>query len=213
MKIKSWGSEKVIYEDETIEKALENGVKNGTDFNGAELSNLTLKDLNLKGGKFKNAFFEFSILENCNLENADLENAYMCQCSLKNTNLTNSIMTKANLAGTFFPGTILEVKKPPVDDAYFISEILWRKAETENQKYLASRIRMEWDINNRWEIYIDWAYNLLVCTWMKDILGKWQEFRLNLQEGKNKEHLKDIEEAEIILSKLKKKFKEILING
>lgn len=180
MKIKTWGSEEIIYEDETLEKALENGVRVGTDFNGAELSSLKLENINLKGGKFKNAFFEFSILANCNLENTDLENAYMCQCSLMNSNLTNSIMTKTNLVGAFFSGTILEVKKPPVDDAYFISEILWRRAETENQKYLASRIRMEWNINDRWKNYNKWATDLQVYQWMKAILWKWQEFRLYL---------------------------------
>ena len=98
---------------------------------------------------------EAGVKANANLSDADLRNANLWNANLRNANLS--------------------VKNPPINDHVFVSEILWRSAEKENQKDFASRIRME--LGECWEFFIELARSKGVVVWAKKVLCKWPEFK------------------------------------
>jgi hypothetical protein len=111
---------------------------------------------------------EAAIKANANLWNADLSDA-----DLRNANLSDADLSDAKL----------DVKTPPVNDYFFISEILWRNAKTENQKDVAARIRMDSHIcSSAWENNIALVKSKNEYEWAKEILCKWPEFKEKIKE-------------------------------
>ena len=98
------------------------------------------------------------------LEGADLEDAYLGGANLRG----------ANLRGAYLRGAYLGVKFPPINDHYFVSEILFRKAKTENQKNFSARIRIE--LGLCWEDFYELARKMKVAGWAKVTLCEWQEY-------------------------------------
>ena len=90
-------------------------------------------------------------------------------------NLRDANLRDANLEGADLRDANLSVKYPPVNDHTFISEVLYRKAETDAQKDFAARVRME--MHEYWESFIALAKKKRVLTWAKDILFQWEEFK------------------------------------
>jgi len=95
--------------------------------------------------------------------------------NLRDANLRDADLRDANLEGADLRDANLSVKYPPVNDHTFISEVLYRKAETDAQKDFAARVRME--MHEYWESFIALAKKKRVLTWAKDILFQWEEFK------------------------------------
>lgn len=81
----------------------------------------------------------------------------------------------ADLRGTDLRGANLNVKIPPINDHYFISEILRRESKIEVHFDLSARIRLQTD--ECWEYFIKLAKKKRVYIWAKEILCKWDEFK------------------------------------
>ena len=126
--------------------------------------------ITLEAGVKANANLRNANLRNANLRNADLWNANLWNANLRNANLSDADLRNADLRNAN-----LSVKNPPINDHVFVSEILWRSAEKENQKDFASRIRME--LGECWEFFIELARSKGVVVWAKKVLCKWPEFK------------------------------------
>ena len=89
-------------------------------------------------------------------------------------NLSGAYLSRANLYGANLYGANLAVKTPPINDHYFASEILFRKAKTENQKNFSARIRIE--TSKCWDDFYVLAKKMKVVSWGKKTLH-WQEYQ------------------------------------
>jgi len=130
----------------------------------ADLYNADLYNADLYNADLRNADLRNANLYNANLRNADLRNADLYNADLRNVNLYNANLRNADLRN---------VKTPPINDHFFISEILFRAAKTENQKNFACRIRVE--LNLCWRKFFLLAKKMKVVKWASQTLGKWPE--------------------------------------
>ena len=95
---------------------------------------------------------------------------------LEGADLRGADLRGADLRGAYLEGADLEgVKSPPINDHYFVSEILFQNAKTETQKDFAARVRLE--TNQCWKYFIQFAKKKKVVTWAKEVLGKWEAFQ------------------------------------
>jgi hypothetical protein len=79
----------------------------------------------------------------------------------------------------------LEVKVPPVGCPQFISEILYREAETEAQRDFSARVRIQTD--ECWGYFIKLARKKRVLSWAKEVLFQWDEFKEKTNAVQNQE--------------------------
>ena len=89
-------------------------------------------------------------------------------------NLSGADLRKADLSGAYLRGAYLDVKTPPTNDHYFISEILYRESKTESHKNFSARIRME--LNLCWSDFYKLAKKMKVAKWATKVLSKWKKF-------------------------------------
>jgi len=92
----------------------------------------------------------------------------------QNVYLQGANLRGANLRGADLQGANLRVKDPPLNSHIFISEILWREANTEQQKDFTARVRLETD--QCWEFFIKLAHLKNVDEWAREILSRWEEY-------------------------------------
>jgi len=92
----------------------------------------------------------------------------------KGAYLEGAYLEGANLGSANLEGANLEVKNPPLNDRIFISKILWRKAETEEQKDFAARILRE---TRCWVYFYGLAKKKQVFDWAEKILSQWKIYQ------------------------------------
>ena len=123
---------------------------------------------------------ELAIKSGANLSRADLYGAYLSRAYLSGANLSRADLSRANLSGADLSRAYLSgAKKPPINSHQFASEILWRKAKTENQKNFSARIRIE--TNKCWNDFYVLAKKMKVLAWAKKTLH-WQEYQDKIKE-------------------------------
>ena len=119
-------------------------------------------------------------LYGADLSRAYLSGAYLSGADLSRANLSGADLSGANLSGANLSGAYLSgAKKPPINSHQFASEILWRKAKTENQKNFSARIRIE--TNKCWNDFYVLAKKMKVLAWAKKTLH-WQEYQDKIKE-------------------------------
>ena len=129
------------------------------------------------------ACVEVAVKTGANLGGANLRGANLRGANLRGAYLTGAYLTGAYLLGANLRGAYLTVKTPPVNSHDFISEILWRSAETEAQKDFAARVLRE--RNLCWDYFIGLARKKRVLTWAKKKLFRWDEFRTKYKEERS----------------------------
>jgi len=154
--IKNRFSGEIIFEceAENIKFCAETAVKSVANLDGADLSGADLRGADLRG--------------------ANLSGAYLGGANLSVANLSGANLSGANLRGANLSGADLDVKTPPTNDHYFISEILYRESKTESHKNFSARIRME--LNLCWSDFYKLAKKMKVAKWATKVLSKWKEF-------------------------------------
>ena len=166
----------------------------GADLRGANLRGANLKDADLRGADLRGANLRGAYLKDADLGDADLGGANLRGANLKDADLGGAYLRGADLRGAdlgdaYLRGAYLGgadlggVKIPPVNDHYFASEILYRRAKTETQKNFASRIRM--DVSVCWKDLYVLAKKKKVVRWVESVLGQWQEYRDKIKEIKH----------------------------
>ena len=109
---------------------------------------------------------EIAIKKMINLRDADLGYA-----NLRDADLRYADLSYADL----------KVKEPPLTDRTFVSEILWRNAETETQKDFAARILRE---KRCWKYFYELAQEKQLIEWAEGILNKWKVYEEKIKEIK-----------------------------
>ena len=167
IEIKSRFSGKVIFsvEAESLKIAVELAIKSGANLSRADLYGAYLSRAYLSGANLSRAD-----LSRANLSGADLSRAYLSGADLSRADLSGANLSGADLSGA---------KKPPINSHQFASEILWRKAKTENQKNFSARIRIE--TNKCWNDFYVLAKKMKVLAWAKKTLH-WQEYQDKIKE-------------------------------
>ena len=112
------------------------------------------------------------------VEMAVNKKTYLGGADLEGANLGGADLEGADLRGANLRG----VKIPPVNDHYFASEILYRKAKTESEKDFAARIRI--DLLVCWKALYILAKKKRVVKWVETVLGQWEEYRKKIEEVK-----------------------------
>jgi hypothetical protein len=144
IEIKSrWDTEKIIYSCEAISlnKAIENAISEGVSLRGAVLRGVYLEGADLRGADLREADLEGAVLEGADLRGADLR------------------------------GADLNVKIPPLNNHYFVSEILLQNAKTIKERSWAGLVRISLDwcwsdfFENMPKAAIGWARKILVSKW------------------------------------------------
>ena len=191
IEIKSRFSGKVIFsvEANSLKIAVELAIKSEADLSRANLSGANLSGANLYGAYLSRANLSGANLSGANLSGADLYGANLSGADLSGANLSGANLYEAylyganlsganlygaNLSGANLYEAYLAVKTPPINDHYFASEILFRKAKTENQKNFSARIRIE--TRKCWDDFYVLAKKMKVVSWVKKTLH-WQEYQ------------------------------------
>jgi hypothetical protein len=113
---------------------------------------------------------EMAVKNKANLWGANLRGANLWEANLRGANLRGADFGEAD-----FGGAVLEnIKTPSVNDHFLISELLWRKAETQQQNDFAARIRFE--LSQCWKYFLMLAKEKDVFEWAKNVLCQWKEF-------------------------------------
>jgi len=167
IEIKSRFNAKVIFaiEAKSLKIGVELAVRSRADLYGADLSRAYLSGAYLSGADLSRAY-----LSGAYLSGADLSRANLSGADLSGADLSGADLYRANLSGA---------KKPPINSHQFASEILWRKAKTENQKNFSARIRIE--TNKCWNDFYVLAKKMKVLAWAKKTLH-WQEYQDKIKE-------------------------------
>ena len=165
----------------TIKEVVEYQVKKGADLEGAYLEGVDLRDADLRGADLKDADLEGADLRGADLKDAYLEGADLRGADLRGAYLRGAYLRGADLRGADLRGADLRVKTPPVNSYQFISEVLYKKSETEIQLDFSGRIRLQ--TNECWKYFIKLARKKKVLTWAKKILFQWEEFKEKLKGG------------------------------
>jgi hypothetical protein len=188
IEIKSKISGKVVFSVEAIsfKIAVELAVNAGADLSGADLYGAYLCRADMSGADLSRADMSGAYLAGAYLAGINLAGADLSGVDLSRADLAGADLSGANLAGACLSGADLSganlagIKTPPVNDCYFISEILFRAAKTENQKNFAGRIRI--DTSLCWNICIvELAKKMKVLTWAKKTL-RWKEYREKIND-------------------------------
>jgi len=202
IEIKSRFNAKVIFaiEAKSLKIGVELAVRSRADLYGADLSRAYLSGAYLSGAdlsraNLSGAYLSGADLSRANLSGADLSRAdlygadlsraylsgaYLYGADLSRANLSGADLSGANLSGANLSGAYLSgAKKPPINSHQFASEILWRKAKTENQKNFSARIRIE--TNKCWNDFYVLAKKMKVLAWAKKTLH-WQEYQDKIKE-------------------------------
>jgi len=141
---------------------------------GANFYQANLQGADLQGADLQNAALRGVSLEMANLQEANLAGADLYQANLYQANLYQAVLYRTNLYRANLNSASLGVKIPPVNSHQFVSEILWRKAQTNAQKNFAARIRIETE--QCWKFFFNLAKEFQVDQWAKGILSQWPEF-------------------------------------
>ena len=181
VEIKSRHNNEILFsiESESVKSAVVSAIRAGANLRGAYLEGAYLEGAYLEGADLGGAdlggaYLGGADLGGAYLEGADLEDAYLGGANLGGANLGGANLRGANLRGAYLRGAYLGVKFPPINDHYFVSEILFRKAKTENQKNFSARIRIE--LGLCWEDFYELARKMKVAGWAKVTLCEWQEY-------------------------------------
>ena len=167
IEVKNRFNGKIIFRSrrKSLKEVIEFKVGQDANLGGANLRGASLEGVNLEGANLRGASLRGVNLEGANLEGVNLEGA-----NLRDANLRGASLEGANLRGAN-----LRVKHPPIDSHQFISEILYRKSNTESQCDFSARIRLQTD--QCWKFFIRLARKKRVLKWAKEILFQWDEFR------------------------------------
>jgi len=143
------------------------------DLRYADLGDADLGCANLRGADLGCANLKYANLKYANLGGADLGCANLGGANLGGADLGCANLGCANLEN---------VKIPPINNHFFISEILFRMATNENQKDFAARIRLE--TNKCWKYFIQLARDKGTTVWARKTLEKWDEFKIEIAKYK-----------------------------
>ena len=102
------------------------------------------------------------------------------RADLYGADLYGANLHDADLGGADLHNADLRVKHPPINDHYFISEILFREAKTVKERSYAGLVRISLDWC--WEDFLENAPKAAI-VWAKKILcSKWPEFEEMFKE-------------------------------
>jgi uncharacterized protein YjbI with pentapeptide repeats len=157
----------------------------GADLGWADLGGAYLVGANLVGADLGGANLVGADLAGANLVGADLGGADLGGANLGGADLAGADLAGADLAGADLAGADLEnIKIPPINDRYFISEILFRHAKIDSQKNFAGRIRIDTSICWSKDLY-HLAKEMKVINWATKILSKWDVYAEKIKEIRN----------------------------
>jgi len=141
-------------------------IKPFSNLHKANLCNAKLRHADLRGSNLSEAN-----LTGADLYSADLRFAFMYNTNLNNVNLYSAKMYYADISNT----NLEDVLVPPVIfPKDFVSEMLWRNANTTSQKDFAALIFREHYFI--WSEFRALAKKKRVLEWSKKILFKWKEY-------------------------------------
>ena len=113
---------------------------------------------------------ELADLRGADLRDADLRDAYLC----------GAYLSGAYLRSAYLSGADLRVKTPPLNDHYFISEILLRASINTKQRSWAGLVRIS--LNWCWEDFKE-NCSKTMWNWAKKVLcEQWPEFEEKFKE-------------------------------
>ena len=146
-----------------------------------EVEGANLERANLIGADLIEADLGGANMGGADLGGADLGGANLGGANLGGANLEGTNLREANLGGANLRGADLEVAHPPVNSHQFVSGILWRESQTEQQKDFAARIGKE--TGECWKYFIELAKQKKVDSWAKEVLcSRWKEFEEKINE-------------------------------
>jgi len=172
---------KVLYKSkaDSIKEVLEEAARNGIPLRRAQLNNAVITGACLDGAILEKASFQRSLLYKVSFYKARLGGVNFFLADLARASFKDAFLVGAYLRNANLRKTNLDAEVPPLDDHQYISEILWRFAQTEPQRDFAARVRIE--TYSCWEHFYLLAKKKKVLTWAKKVLSRWIIYRKQIQ--------------------------------
>ncbi len=169
----------------TLEKAivsyadLRNANLGHTDLSNTDLSNTDLSNANLSHVYLRNADLSHAGLSRANLSRANLSNVNLGYANLSHADLSNADLSNADLSRANFYNADLSDIKISTNDHCLLSEILFRKAKTTNERMWAGIVRISTD----W-CWGDFEENMTeeAKAWTIEIFSKYPELSGKLKQ-------------------------------